>query len=277
MLGRLWNFQSAVKTVDTISAYASLQTLYFLALTETLRRPIHQSASQLNFVFTRSCRTSALYSTLLTVSNHQAVTFSLALKSNTSLTPTPHTVTTCRNLKSLYPSTLFSTVLSSLPSTDQLALMLSEEASSTLLSSFSLSLDALCLLRKLFSLFSPHSSTLPPTPLSMTLQLAFKESKLDQPLIYSYAHPESTSSTLTCIGLTCFSPLSSEDVLTLVMSNCATACSLDLFPSPIFCLLQYPAIPHHPDQFFRHLRHYSSSFQDSNSKATPKETHPRLC
>ena len=35
VLGGLWNCQLAVKKADSISAYASLQTLHFLALTET--------------------------------------------------------------------------------------------------------------------------------------------------------------------------------------------------------------------------------------------------
>ena len=58
-----------------------------------------------------------------------------------------------------------------------------------------------------------------------------QENKRQQLPIYSCAHPESTSPALTSDGLTCFSPLSSEDVLTLAMSNRATTCSLDLIPS----------------------------------------------
>ena len=46
-------------------------------------------------------------------------------------------------------------------------------------------------------------------------------------------------------------------------------------PSPRH-LSRHPAIPHHSGHLFTHFRHYSSSFQDSHSKATPKETHPRL-
>ena len=53
--------------------------------------------------------------------------------------PTPHTVTTRRNLKSLSPST----TLSSLPSPEQFSLLSTDEVSSTLLSSLSYSLDSL--------------------------------------------------------------------------------------------------------------------------------------
>ena len=41
------------------------------------------------------------------------------------------------------------------------------------------------------------------------------------------------STTLTSVGLTCFSPLSSEDVHILVMSNHVTNCSLDPIPSTL--------------------------------------------
>ena len=105
--------------------------------------PTHRVRNQLNQVFIRSCSTSALSVTPLTVSDHHAVTFSLPLKFTTSLAPTPHTVTTCHNLKSLSPSALSSTVVSSLQSTDQFGLMSTKEASTQLSSLFS-SLDALC-------------------------------------------------------------------------------------------------------------------------------------
>ena len=39
VMGGLWNYQSVVKKADCISAYASLMTLYFLALTETWISP----------------------------------------------------------------------------------------------------------------------------------------------------------------------------------------------------------------------------------------------
>ena len=39
VMGGLWNCQSAVKKADSISAYASLMTLHFLALTETWITP----------------------------------------------------------------------------------------------------------------------------------------------------------------------------------------------------------------------------------------------
>ena len=54
------------------------------------------------------------------MSDHHFVVFSLPLKSSTSLPPTPHTVTSHRNLKCCSPSTLTITVLSSLPSPQQL-------------------------------------------------------------------------------------------------------------------------------------------------------------
>ena len=51
------------------------------------------------------------------------------------------------------------------------------------------------------------------------------------------------SPTLTSDGLTCFSPLSSEDVLTLVMSNRATTCSLDQIPYPLLQNISHNILP----------------------------------
>ena len=68
--------------------------------------------------------------------------------------------------------------------------------------------------------------------------------------------------TLTYDGLTCFSSLSSEDVLKLATSNHATTCSLDPIPSPLLQNISHD-LPH--------FRNYSSSFQYSHCKATPKE------
>jgi len=60
----------------------------------------HKAGNQLNLVFTRSCTTLALCYPLH-VSDHHFVTFSLPLKSPTSLPPTPHIVTS-RKLKTLF-------------------------------------------------------------------------------------------------------------------------------------------------------------------------------
>ena len=49
--------------------------------------------------------------------------------------------------------------------------------------------------------------------------------------------------TLTSDGLTCFSPLSSEDVLTLVMSNWATTCSRDPIPSSLLQDISHNILP----------------------------------
>ena len=49
--------------------------------------------------------------------------------------------------------------------------------------------------------------------------------------------------TLTSDGLICFSPLSSEDVLTLVMSNCATTCSLEPVASSLLQNISHDILP----------------------------------
>ena len=121
-------------------------TTFFTSFDLTLSPspPTHRAGNQLDLVFTRSCSTRALSVTPLPVSDHHFVAFSLPLKSPSSVPPTTHTVTTRRNLKTLSPSTLSSAVLSSLPPPEQFSLLSAEEASSTLLSSLSSSLDSLC-------------------------------------------------------------------------------------------------------------------------------------
>ena len=49
--------------------------------------------------------------------------------------------------------------------------------------------------------------------------------------------------TLNSDGLTCFSPLSSEDVHTPVVSNCATNCFLDLIPSSLLQNISQNILP----------------------------------
>ena len=49
--------------------------------------------------------------------------------------------------------------------------------------------------------------------------------------------------TLTSDGLTCFGPLSSGDVYTLVVSNHATTCSLDLIPSSLHQDISHNILP----------------------------------
>ena len=97
----------------------------------------HKAGNQLDLIFTRSCGTSALCHP---VSDHHFVAFSLPLKSSPSLLSTPHSVTSCCNLKSLSPSTFASTVLSLLPSVEQFSQLSTHEASDTMLSSLSSSL-----------------------------------------------------------------------------------------------------------------------------------------
>ncbi|KAK0133337.1 hypothetical protein N1851_031154 [Merluccius polli] len=106
----------------------------------------------------RSLRSSGIG--LLVVPQVRTETYREA--SSTSLPPTPHILS--KPEISLSP-TLASSVLSSLPSPEQFSLLSTEEASSTLLSSLSSSLDSLC------PLFSRLARSSPPPPwLSESLQ-----------------------------------------------------------------------------------------------------------
>ena len=94
----------------------------------------HRAGNQLNLVLTRSCRTSVLSVTLLTVSDHHAVTFTLPLKLSTSLSQTSQG----HQLSQPEPP------LSPLLFCPHIIHRFTEEASSTLLSSLSSSEDTLC-------------------------------------------------------------------------------------------------------------------------------------
>ena len=85
---------------------------------------------------------------------------------------------------------------------------------------------------KLFSLFSSHFTS-PRASFVTANDIApyfTKKVKAISPSFTPMPIQKAPSPTLSSDGLTCFSPLSSEDVLTLVTSNRATTCSLDPMP-----------------------------------------------
>ena len=98
----------------------------------------------------------------------------------------------------------------------------------------------------LLILFSPHPSY-PPPPSSLTADdFATYFTKKEKDISSSFtpmAIQKAPPLIFTSDGLTCFSPLSSEDVLTLVTSNNAPTCSLDLIPSSLLQHISRDILP----------------------------------
>ena len=114
-----------------------------------------------DLIFTRSCGTSSLCHPL-PVSDHHFVAFSLPLKFSPSLlspSQSPAAVTLSLSLPLRLPQ------LSSLPSVEQFSQLSTEEASDTMLSSLSSSLDSLCPFHS-----RPAQSSTPPPWLSESLR-----------------------------------------------------------------------------------------------------------
>ena len=97
----------------------------------------------------------------------------------------------------------------------------------------------------LLILFSPHLSY--PSPSSLTaVDFATYFTKKGKDISSSFTSmpiQKAPSPILTSDGLTCFSPLSSEDALTPVMPNQATTCSLNPIPSSLLQNFSHDILP----------------------------------
>ena len=106
--------------------------------------PTHKAGNHLDYIFTRNCSTSNLTVTPLHVSDHFFISYSLPLSQTDNPTTSTDSVPVRRNIRSLSPASLASSVLSALPSTDSFSLMHPNSATDILLSTLSSSLDSLC-------------------------------------------------------------------------------------------------------------------------------------
>ncbi|XP_058469008.1 uncharacterized protein LOC131443409 isoform X1 [Solea solea] len=120
-----------------------LLLLSSLSLSLAPSPPTHKAGNHLDLIFTRNCSTSDLTVTPLQVSDHFFFSYSLPLSQSDDLISSD-TALVCRNIRSLSPSSLSSTVLSALPSADSFSLMHPNSATDTFLSTLSSSLDSLC-------------------------------------------------------------------------------------------------------------------------------------
>ena len=120
--------------------------------------PTHKAGNQLDLIFTKRCRTANLTVTPLKGSDHHFMSFSLWIIAPPSRPPPTHMVTSRRNLRSLAPADLSSSVLSALPTHESFSLLSTEDATDLLLTTLSSSLDRHC------PLISRPARQTPPAP-----------------------------------------------------------------------------------------------------------------
>ena len=154
-----FNLPTAEKYLPVTSLLASFD----LSLSPS--PPTHEAGNVLDLVFSRACSPSNLSVIPLKFSDHHLITFSLSLSTLLPKPTHPPTVTTRRNLKTLDPTDLSSSIISSLPTLDTFPSLSPDTATSSFLSSISSAFDHHC------PLSSRPARTSPPAPwLSETLR-----------------------------------------------------------------------------------------------------------
>ena len=106
--------------------------------------PTHKAGNRLDLIFTRRCHTTDLTVTPVKGSDHHLMTFSLSMIAPPSRPPPTHMVSTRRNLRSLSPADLSSSVIAALPTPESFSLLSTETATDLLLATLSSSLDRHC-------------------------------------------------------------------------------------------------------------------------------------
>ncbi|XP_077937991.1 uncharacterized protein LOC144383603 [Gasterosteus aculeatus] len=130
--------------IQTEKSSDLVHLLSSFALSRTPSPPTHKAGNHLDYIFTRNCSTTNLSVTPLHVSDHFFISYSLPLSITNKPPSLTNSIPARRNIRSLSPSSLASSVLSALPSTDSFSLLHPNAAAETLLSSLSSSLDSLC-------------------------------------------------------------------------------------------------------------------------------------
>ncbi|XP_077938224.1 uncharacterized protein LOC144383653 [Gasterosteus aculeatus] len=130
--------------IQTEKSSDLLHLLSSFALSLSPSPPTHKAGNHLDYIFTRNCSTTNLSVTPLHVSDHFFISYSLPLSITNKPPSLTNSIPARRNIRSLSPSSLASSVLSALPSTDSFSLLHPNAAAETLLSTLSSSLDSLC-------------------------------------------------------------------------------------------------------------------------------------
>ncbi|XP_077954140.1 uncharacterized protein LOC144392631 [Gasterosteus aculeatus] len=130
--------------IQTEKSSDLLHLLSSFALSLSPSPPTHKAGNHLDYIFTRNCSTTNLSVTPLHVSDHFFISYSLPHSITNKPPSLTNSIPARRNIRSLSPSSLASSVLSALPSTDSFSLLHPNAAAETLLSTLSSSLDSLC-------------------------------------------------------------------------------------------------------------------------------------
>ncbi|XP_076858335.1 uncharacterized protein LOC143512193 isoform X2 [Brachyhypopomus gauderio] len=150
---------------DKLQSSGVLPLLSSFNLNLTQSSPTHRAGNVLDLVFTRPPAVMDIAVTPLHCSDHHLVSFSLSLPPHRHTLTATGTTTIRRNLHSISPSVLSSTITTALPSHDSFSCLSTDTATDTLLSSLSSSIDLLC------PLSSKPTRSSPPAPwLSDTLR-----------------------------------------------------------------------------------------------------------
>ncbi|XP_076848845.1 uncharacterized protein LOC143496560 [Brachyhypopomus gauderio] len=150
---------------DKLQSSGVLPLLSSFNLNLTQSSPTHRAGNVLDLVFTRPPAVMDIAVTPLHCSDHHLVSFSLSLPPHRHTLTATGTTTIRRNLHSISPSVLASTITTALPSHDSFSCLSTDTATDTLLSSLSSSIDLLC------PLSSKPTRSSPPAPwLSDTLR-----------------------------------------------------------------------------------------------------------
>ena len=142
-------------TPDKYLPVTSLMSSFDLKISPS--PPTHKAGNVLDLLFSRACSPLNLSVTPVKYSDHYLITFSLSLS---TLLPKPKLkmVTSRRNLKTLNPTSLSSSIISSLPTPDAFLSLPPDTACSSFLSSVSSAFDLHC------PLSSKPARQTPPAP-----------------------------------------------------------------------------------------------------------------
>ncbi|XP_076833251.1 uncharacterized protein LOC143478173 [Brachyhypopomus gauderio] len=183
---------------DKLQSSGVLPLLSSFNLNLTQSSPTHRAGNVLDLVFTRPPAVMDIAVTPLHCSDHHLVSFSLSLSPHRHTLTATGTTTIRRNLHSISPSVLASTITTTLPSHDSFSCLSTDTATDTLLSSLSSSIDLLC------PLSSKPTRSSPPAPwLSDTLRNNRRELRM----VESDGGNRSLLLIFACISLSCpYSP-----------------------------------------------------------------------
>ncbi|KAK1789820.1 hypothetical protein P4O66_015706 [Electrophorus voltai] len=143
---------------DKLHSSCILPLLTEFDLTLNHSPPTHKVGNVLDLIFTRTTTTLNISTTPLHLSDHHFLSFSLSLPSLSMRSSPTCSSSLRRNLHSITPSSLTSTILSTLPHPDSLSSLSFDSFTNTFISTLSSSMNLLC------PLSSRPAKSSPPAP-----------------------------------------------------------------------------------------------------------------